>query len=84
MLRERGMLPTCAASLYRVGPKSKLLILSDCVDKTEKIGGMWTKKNNYRENEALFDNFTRKILRHNCCMFKYSTTESESSQWHYC
>jgi len=27
-------------SLYRVGQKSKLLILSEYVNKTEKIGGM--------------------------------------------
>jgi len=38
--------------------KSKLLVLSEYVNKTEKIGGMWTKKNSYRENEVLSDIFT--------------------------
>jgi len=38
--------------------KSKLLLLSKYVYKTEKIGGMWTKKNSYRENEVLSDIFT--------------------------
>jgi len=44
--------------LYIVGQKSKLLILSKYVDKTEKIGGMWTNKNGCREKEALSDIFT--------------------------
>ena len=44
--------------MYRVGQKSKLLILSEYVNKTEKLGGMWTKKNSYRENEVLSDVFT--------------------------
>jgi len=59
-------------STYKVGQKSKLLILSECVNKTEKVGGMWTNTNRYRENEALSDIFTWNILRHNCFMFKYS------------
>jgi len=69
---------------YRVGQKSKLLILSEYVNKTEKIGGMRTntKSNSYRENEAVSDSFTWNILRHNCFMFKYSMTEI--SQWDYC
>ena len=33
--------------------KSKLSILSEYVDKTEKIGGMWINMNIYRENWAL-------------------------------
>jgi len=68
--------------VYRVGQKSKLLILS--VNKTEKIGAMWTNINSYRENEVGLssDILTWNILRHNCFMFKYSMTES--SQWHYC
>jgi len=45
-------------AIYRVGQKSKLLILSECVNKTKKIGGMWTNKNSYRENEVLSDIFT--------------------------
>jgi len=45
-------------SLYRVGQKSKLLILSEYVNKTEKIGGMRTNKNSYRENEVLSGIFT--------------------------
>jgi len=32
--------------------KSKLLILSEYVNKTEKTGGTWTNTNRYRENEA--------------------------------
>ena len=68
--------------LYRVGKKSKLLILSEYVNKTEKIGGIWTNKYSYRENEVLCDIFTWNILRYNCFMFKYSMTES--NQWNYC
>ena len=45
--------------------KSNLLILSEYVNKTEKIGGMWTGKNSYRENEVLSDIFTWNNLRHN-------------------
>jgi len=44
--------------IYRVGEKSKLLILSEYVNKTEKIGGTWTNTNSYIENEALSDIFT--------------------------
>jgi len=58
--------------VYRVGQKSKLLILSEYVNKTEKIGGVWTKTNICRENWALSDIFTRIILRHNCFVFKHS------------
>jgi len=50
---------------YRVGQKSKLLILSKYVNKTENTGGVWTSTNSYRENEALSDIFTWNILRHN-------------------
>ena len=67
--------------MYTVGQKSKLLILSEHVNKTGKTGGMWTNTNIYRENGALSDIFARNILRHNCFMFKYSMTES--SQWNY-
>ena len=35
--------------MYRVGQKSKLVIFSEYVNKTEKIGGMWKNKNGYRE-----------------------------------
>jgi len=35
--------------------KSKLLILSECVNNTEKIGWTWTNMNSCRENEALSD-----------------------------
>jgi len=38
--------------------KGKLLILREYVIKTEKIGGMWTNKNSYRDNEVLSDIFT--------------------------
>jgi len=48
--------------IYRVGQKSKLLILSECVNKTGKIGGMWTTKHIYRENGAMSDIFTWNIL----------------------
>jgi len=44
--------------IYRVGQKSKMFILSKCVDKNEKIGGTSTDTNSYRENEALSDIFT--------------------------
>jgi len=47
----------CQCNIRRVGQKSKLLILSKYVNKTEKIGGMWTNKNSYRENEALSNIF---------------------------
>jgi len=67
--------------LYRVGQKRKLLDLSEYVNKTEKIEGMWTNTNSYRKNEVLSDIFTWNILHHNCFMFKYSMTES---QWNYC
>ena len=71
-------------SIYRVGQKSKLLILSEYVNNTETVGGMWTNTNSYRENEALSqsDIFKWTISRHNCFMFKYSMTESK--QWNYC
>ena len=67
-----------------MGQKSKLLILSECVNRTEKIGGTWTNTNSCRENEALSDICTWNILRHNWfkLMFTYSMTES--SQWNYC
>ena len=38
-----------------VSQKSKLLILSECITKTDKIRGMWTDTNIYRENGALSD-----------------------------
>ena len=44
-----------------VTQKSKLLIVSEYVNKTEKIGGTWTNINSYRENEALSDIFTWNI-----------------------
>jgi len=42
-----------------VGQKSKLLVISEYVNKTEKI---WTNKNSYRENEVLSDIFTWNIF----------------------
>jgi len=36
--------------LYRVGQKSKLSILSECVNKTDNLRGMWTNTNIYGEN----------------------------------
>ena len=47
---------------YRLVQKSKLLILSEYFNKTEKIGETWTNTNSYRENEALSDIFTWNIL----------------------
>ena len=44
--------------IYRVGQKSKLLILSEYVNKAEKIEGTCTNTNSFRENEALSDVFT--------------------------
>jgi len=38
--------------------KSKLVILSECVNKTEKVGKMSTNTNSYGENKALSDIFT--------------------------
>jgi len=52
-------------SYVQGGSKSKLLILSEYVNKTETIGGTWTNMNSYRENEALSDIFTWNILHHN-------------------
>ena len=60
--------------IYRVGQKSKLLILSEYASKTEKIG-MWTNKNSYRENEVLSDIFRWNFLLHNCFMIQYFMTE---------
>ena len=48
--------------MYRVGLKSMLLILSEYVNKTQKIGRMWTNTNSYKENEALSDHFSREIV----------------------
>jgi len=62
--------------------KSKQLILSEYVNKSDKIGRTWTNTNSYWENEALPDTFTWNILRHNCFMFEYSVTES--SRRNYC
>jgi len=42
------------SGMYRVGQKSKLLILSEFVNKTEKVGGTWTNTNRYRENEDVW------------------------------
>jgi len=53
----------------------KLLILSEYVNKTEKVGGTWRNMHGYRENEAFHNIFTWNILHHNkCFMFKYSMT----------
>jgi len=41
-----------------VGQKSNLLILSEYINKTEKIGGTGTNTNSYRENKALSDIFS--------------------------
>jgi len=38
--------------------KQAVDFLSEYVNKTEKIGGMSTNKNSYRENEVLTDIFT--------------------------
>jgi len=54
-----------ARAIYRLGQKSKLLILSERVNNTEKTGGMRTNTNSYGENGAATDIFTRNILRHN-------------------
>ena len=44
--------------LYRVGQKSKLLILRKYVNKSENIGWTWTNTNSCREHEALSNIFT--------------------------
>jgi len=46
------------SSFYRVGQKSKLLILSEYVNKTEKLGGTEQNTIGYGENEALSDIFS--------------------------
>jgi len=46
--------------IYTVGQKSKLLILREHVNKSEKIWGTWTNTNIYRENASLI--LSRKIL----------------------
>ena len=58
------------------GGSEKKLILSEYVNKTENIGGTLTNTKSYRENKALSDIFTGKILLHSCFMFKYSMSES--------
>jgi len=40
------------------GSESKLLVLSEYVNKTEKIGGMRANVDSYGENEAMSDIFT--------------------------
>jgi len=57
---------------YGTGQTSKLLILSECVDKTDKIGGTRRNTNSYRENEALSDISREIFLRHNCLMLLQS------------
>ena len=46
--------------IYTVGQKSKLLILREHVNKSQKIWGTWTNTNIYRENASLV--LSRKIL----------------------
>jgi len=46
------------STINRMGQKSKLVILSVYVNKTEKIGGTLTTTNSYGENEAVSDIFT--------------------------
>jgi len=75
---------TGSRPVYRVGQKSKLLLLCKYVNKTEKIGGTRTSTN-YKQLQRKWSivwYFHVNILRHNCFVFKYSTTES--SQWNYC
>jgi len=55
-----------------VAQKSKLLVLSEYVNKTAKIGGTWTNTNSYRENEASCDILAWNILLHYCFMVRYS------------
>ena len=44
---------TATLTMYRVRQKSKLLILSEYVNKSETIRGMSTNTNSHRENGAL-------------------------------
>jgi len=69
------VIPGVTVVIYRVDQKSKLVILSEYVNKTENIGEMWTNTNIYRENAALSYIFTWNILRRNCSMSKYSINE---------
>jgi len=53
----------CAALNLQGGvQKTKLLMLREYVNKTEKMGGTWTNTNSYRENEALSDIFSPEIF----------------------
>ena len=53
----------CAAlNLLGGVQKTKLLMLREYVNKTEKMGGTWTNTNSYRENEALSDIFSPEIF----------------------
>ena len=52
VVQKRFYFTVVGGSICRLGQKSKLLILSECVNNTEKIGGMWTNKNSYREKEV--------------------------------
>ena len=54
------------------GSKSKLLILSEYVNKTEKIGWMWTNKNSYREKKKYCLIFSRET---------FYVTITEGNQW---
>ena len=65
--RLRNLTATLTAYIFGTkhdiqgGSKSKLLIFSEYVNKTEKIGETWTNTNSYRENDALSDIFTWNI-----------------------
>jgi len=69
---------SCGLLFYRVGQKSKLLILCKYVNKTEKIGGMWTNTNIYRENGAVSDNFTWNMLCHNYVLWLNEITARQT------
>jgi len=61
--------------------KSKLLILSKYVNKTEDMRNV-NKYKQLQRKWSIFWYFHVKYLRHNCFMFKYSVTES--CRWNYC
>jgi len=63
--------------MYTVGQQSKLLILSEYVNKTDKIQDEREQLRTAIKKMKHCLTFSREIfLRHNCFMFKYSMTES--------
>jgi len=71
----------CSFNIYRVGQKSKLLILSKYVNKIEKIEGCEQIKTATEKTKYCLI-FSHEIFYVNCFIFQYSMTES--NQCNYC